>query len=352
LVRGDSGGTGVAAGTLPAEPKVLWEYKTGDSKAGFEGTPIISDGKVLVGDFEGTVHAIDLQTGNSVWKAKGKAGFTIAGAVSNGMFVIGDFSSNIYCFRVADGEQLWTIESDMQVVNGGNIIGDDVLLSSDSGTLFALDLKTGKEKWSYATNDQLRSSASLWKKMALLGGCDSQLHKIDVEKGVASGDSFSLMSPTLSTPNIVGDIAIIPTQQGVVFAIRLDTGETMWSYTPDPSMNADIRGSAAVLATVNNGKLEGIVVVPTRNRRLLGIDAATGKLKWESVMRKRSESSPVICDGRAWLGSSDGMVYGVDLDGKETWSYQLSGQILASPAIANDRIVIATEKGSVVCFGK
>jgi outer membrane protein assembly factor BamB len=46
------------------------------------------------------------------------------------------------------------------------------------------------------------------------------------------------------------------------------------------------------------------------------------------------------------------MVYGISLDGKETWSYQLSGQILASPAIAEDRLIIATEKGSVVCFGK
>jgi len=138
LVRGDASGTGVAVGKLPAEPKVLWEYKTGDDKAGFEGTPIIADGKVLVGDFEGNVHAIDLQTGKNVWKAKGKEGFTAAGAVSNGMFVIGDFSSNIYCFRVSDGEQVWAVESEQQVINGGNFIGDDVLLSSDSGTFSRL----------------------------------------------------------------------------------------------------------------------------------------------------------------------------------------------------------------------
>jgi len=126
LVRGDASGTGVAVGKLPAEPKVLWEYKTGDEKAGFEGTPIIADGKVLIGDFEGNVHAIDLRTGKIVWKAKGKEGFTTAGAVSNGMFVIGDFSSNIYCFRVSDGEQVWSVESEQQVINGGNFIGNDV----------------------------------------------------------------------------------------------------------------------------------------------------------------------------------------------------------------------------------
>jgi len=46
------------------------------------------------------------------------------------------------------------------------------------------------------------------------------------------------------------------------------------------------------------------------------------------------------------------MVYAFDLTtGQETWTYQLSGQILASPAIASDRLIIATEKGSLYCFG-
>jgi outer membrane protein assembly factor BamB len=36
----------------------------------------------------------------------------------------------------------------------------------------------------------------------------------------------------------------------------------------------------------------------------------------------------------------------------ETWSYQLSGQILASPAVADGKLYIATEKGSIVCFGQ
>jgi outer membrane protein assembly factor BamB len=160
------------------------------------------------------------------------------------------------------------------------------------------------------------------------------------------------MAPTLCTPNVIGDIVIIPTQPGTVYAIRVDTGEKVWSYTPDPALGLDVRSSPATSAQIDGNTLKGTVVLPSRNRRIVALDASNGQVKWESLLRKRSDSSPVICGDRVWIGSSDGKVYGLDLStGKEVWSYQLSGQILASPAISNDKLVIATEKGSVVCFG-
>lgn len=353
VVRGDSQGTGVAAGVLPKDPKVLWEFKTGDDQAGFEGTPVIAGGKVFLGDFQGNVYAIELATGRVAWKVKAKEGFVAAGAVRGEYLIMGDFSANIYCFRVSDGSEVWSGELDQAIVSGGNFVGDEVLLSSDSGSLYALDVKTGKQRWTYATGDQLRSTASLWNQIALLGGCDSKLHKIDIAKGEPVSEGQPLMAPTLSTPNVIGDFAVVPTQPGVVFAIQAKDGKVLWSYEPESGANADIRASSATLAKVEDGQLKGIVVVPSRNKRLIGLDASSGKLKWEAVLRKRSDASPVICDGRAWIGGSDGMVYGIDIEtGKETWNYQLSGQILASPAIADGKMVIATEKGSIVCFGE
>lgn len=353
IVRGNVLGTGVAEGKLPSSPKVLWEFKTGIDQAGFEGTPVIADGRVFLGDFIGHVYAIDLKTGQLVWKVKEKDGFLAAGCCSNGILVMGDFSGNIFGYKMSDGTKVWSVEIDSQIVRGGNLIGEDVLLSTDAGSLIGLELSTGKEKWKYATGDQLNSTASIWKQQALLGGCDSRLHQVDLTKGTPLRESLDLGAPTLSTPNIIGDIAIVPTQPGNVYAIRIDTGETLWSYNPDQSLNTDIRTSSATLAQYKDGKLDGIVVVPSRNRRLLGLDASNGKLKWEAVLRKRAEAAPVVCDGRAWIGGTDGMIYSISLvDGKETWSYQMSGQILASPAVAENRLIIASEKGSVVCFGE
>ena len=350
--RGNASSTATSDSTLPAKPELLWEYKTESDKAGFEGTPIIYDGKVIVGDFEGTVHAIDLISGKKVWSVKKKDGFITSAAANQGSVVIGDFSGMVYCLDTKNGDQLWARDIEQQVASGGNFFGDSVLLTSEGGTMFALDLKTGEPKWSYATGDQLRSSPSIWKTFSLLGGCDGQLHKIDLLKGEKVGDGVPLQSPTLSTPSIIGKIAIVPTQQGGVLAIDVETQTIRWTFS-DTSQASDIRSSPASLGTFENDQLSGIAVVTTRNRRVLGLDLQNGKVQWEAVLKKRTDGSPVICGGRAWVGAADGQLYAIDLKtGMETWSYVMSGQILASPAIADNRLIIATEKGSVFCFGQ
>ena len=350
--RGNSASTGVASGKITERPEVLWEFKTNSEKSGFEGTPVIADGRVFVGDFEGTMHAIELGTGKELWSVKTKDGFVTAAAVQKGKVVIGDFSGQVYCFDTSTGNQIWSREIEQQVASGANFFEENVLLTSESGSMIALDLNTGEPKWSYATGDQLRSSPTIWKTFSLLGGCDGRLHKIDLKAGSAIGDGVPLDAPTLSTPSVIGNIAIVPTQPGVVFAIDVETDKVLWTFS-DPAQSSDIRSSPATLGKLEAGVLKGTTVVTTRNRRVLGLDLENGKVVWEAVLKKRSDSSPIICDGRAWVGALDGMVYAIELKtGSEKWSYQLAGQILASPAISDGKLIVATEKGSIFCFGQ
>ena len=298
------------------------------------------------------MHAIDLGTGKELWAVKTKDGFVTAAAVHQGKVVIGDFSGKVYCYDASTGNQIWAREIEQQVASGANFFEENVLLTSESGSMIALDLNTGEPKWSYATGDQLRSSPTIWKTFSLLGGCDGRLHKIDLKAGASAGDGLPLDAPTLSTPSVIGNIAIVPTQPGVVFAIDVETDKVIWTFS-DQSLSNDIRSSPATLGKFEGGVLKGTTVVTTRNRRVLGLDLENGKVAWESVLRKRSDSSPIICDGRAWVGALDGMIYAIDMKtGEEKWSYQLAGQILASPAIAHGKLIIATEKGSVFCFGQ
>ncbi|XZE19972.1 PQQ-binding-like beta-propeller repeat protein [Pirellulaceae bacterium SH449] len=351
FVRGNISGTGVADKAIPENPSVIWEFKTEKPDEGFEATPVIFNGLVIIGDFKGTLYAIELATGKLAWKHKLKQGVVVPAACGSDRIIVGDFDSNIYCLDLA-GKEVWSRETEQPMANGALILGNDVLYASDYGAMVCLDLESGKEKWVYETGDQLKSSPAVWKNLSFLGGCDSQLHKVNLSSGESEGTPIPLMAPTLCTPNVVGDTVIIPTQPGTVYAVRVATGEQVWSYTPDSSLGLDVRSSPATLAEPDGESLKGTVVVPSRNRRLIALDAANGQLKWESVLRKRSDSSPVISGERVWLGASDGKVSSLDLaTGNEVWSYQLTGQILASPAASEGKLVIATEKGLVVCFG-
>ena len=46
VARGDASGNALSNCQLPEKLDVLWEYKTSDAKEGFEGTPVVADGRV------------------------------------------------------------------------------------------------------------------------------------------------------------------------------------------------------------------------------------------------------------------------------------------------------------------
>jgi outer membrane protein assembly factor BamB len=39
-------------------------------------------------------------------------------------------------------------------------------------------------------------------------------------------------------------------------------------------------------------------------------------------------------------------------DGKQLWSYQIGQAVVSSPAVADQKIVIGSDDGSVYCFGQ
>ena len=91
---------------------------------------------------------------------------------------------------------------------------------------------------------------------------------------------------------------------------------------------------------------------------LIALDKNTGKTVWAKGMESRTESSPVAVydgDGNGWIiqCAEDGNIYLVEgLTGKETGSMKLEAEIIASPAVYNDTMVIGTTgKGTSFIYG-
>lgn len=347
--RGDAASTGIANGTLPKAPKLLWEKSW--EKSGFEGTPVLADGKCFAADVEGHVYALDLTNGNELWKLDLKNGFVASLASRNGKIVLGDYDGNVYCLNATDGKILWQTEIGQAMAGGANFTDNLVLISSEGGQLFAFNLDDGTKAWEYETGDQLRSAPTIWNGYALLGGCDGRLHKINLQKGTSDAEGLPLEGPSGSTPALLDDLAIIPTQSGTVLAYDMKSSGKRWTFI-DAERAQEVRSSPAI-AKPSSSQPKSLAVITTRNRRVLGLDTSDGKMVWEAVVRKRCDASPVVCDGRAWVGGLDGIFYAFDLkDGQDVWNYQLSGQLIASPAIANGKIIVATDKGTIACFGE
>ena len=70
------------------------------------------------------------------------------------------------------------------------------------------------------------------------------------------------------------------------------------------------------------------------------------QLLWSKKIGEEIKSSPVIGDGRIFIGSDDGCVYALSLaDGKEIWKFSTKDMIEASPLLVDHTLYIGSMEG-------
>ena len=69
---------------------------------------------------------------------------------------------------------------------------------------------------------------------------------------------------------------------------------------------------------------------------------------WERATGARSYSSPMVTAERVYFGNSAGTLTAIDrASGGIVWTRELGSPIEAAPALAGDRVIVATWDGSV-----
>ena len=341
VFRGNPKSTGVASGQLPADLALLWEFPV---KGGaFEGTAAIVDGVVYIGDLDGTMFALDLDTGKPRWQTKTDLGFIASPAVRDGRVYLGDFDGVFYCFDAKTGKVLWKLETDGEINSSANFYRQHVLVGSQDATLYCVDALTGKLVWKFAISDQIRCTPTIVEDRAFVAGCDSMLHIVDLTKGEDAAQ-VEIDAPTMVTPAVQGQQVFFGTEGGTIYAVNWRQAKVDWTFVPARNAQS-VRSSPAVF--------DGLVVIGNRARQVQALDAKTGVEAWSFLARQRVDSSPVIVGDRVFVGSSDGRLYALELKtGKKVWEFEAGGGLTASPAVAQGRLVIASDDGVVYCFGK
>jgi len=339
--RGDARSTGVARTELPAKLDVLWEHKV--KQGAFEGTPAITGGKdktVYIGDLDGSLFALNLDTGKVLWEYKVEIGFVTAPAVKDDHIYIGDIDGIFYCLDL-NGELVWKHQTNAEINSSANFYGPNVLFGSQDTKLYALDKKTGKVAWEHETADQVRCSATVVDNRAFVAGCDGGLHIIDLDAGKEIS-SVDIQSPTGVTPAVMGNMLFVGTEQAGFFAIDWKTADVKWTFEAEGG--ATIRSCPAVT--------KGHVVFGAQDRIIYSLDPETGAENWATTLKSSVDSSPVIVGERVFIAATDGRLYSIELaSGEILWEKQLNGGVIGSPAVAFGRLVVATDRGVVYCLG-
>jgi outer membrane protein assembly factor BamB len=128
-------------------------------------------------------------------------------------------------------------------------------------------------------------------------------------------------------------------------AARLDSAG--WSGL-SPAWTVDV-GSVVASPALSTR----LVLVPTADGRLIGLERATGRLLLDLRVASGCESSPALVLGRVFLGTDEGELLAIDLgSGSLAFRVKLGKLVRASPLPSGDRIVVgvmdAKEAGAVV----
>jgi outer membrane protein assembly factor BamB len=134
--------------------------------------------------------------------------------------------------------------------------------------------------------------------------------------------------------------------------LKLDPGRAdplVWSL---PDRGSDVAGVWATPAL-----WQDLVIVATHEGRLLGINRATGRVRWTRQVAGPAWQSPVVVDGVLVQGGCDGILRGYDvadttLVPPELWAVPVGGCIESTPAVWRGRIFVGTRAGYVVALGE
>jgi glucose dehydrogenase len=183
--------------------KEKWRYEVGE---GLSGLPVVTEGKVFVGQMKGPGRfcALDRETGRLIWESGEFSRVWVASAYHDGMLFFGNMDGDMFGVRASDGTRVWScytakdtplenIPRGSKFVHGfppgvySNPAIDDqnVYVGSWAGYYISLDQKTGKVNWSTKTKPEEGglpdSAAPMLHKNHLYvqkaGKCIAALHK-------------------------------------------------------------------------------------------------------------------------------------------------------------------------------
>ncbi|HEY3274520.1 MAG TPA: toll/interleukin-1 receptor domain-containing protein [Methanocella sp.] len=155
-----------------------WRYQAENS---FDGSASIA-GNVVYATADGKVSALDLYTGDLLWKTDyvSMSLWDSSPSVSDGRVFKAGLTGTVIALDAATGKSLWTFDNGdfKSFVGMPSIVGDLVYIGCENGYLYALNAKTGMAQWKFKAKDSISSSAAVADGVVYVGSADHYLYAL------------------------------------------------------------------------------------------------------------------------------------------------------------------------------
>jgi len=315
---------------LGQSPTRLWRTRIagGSARQRLAAAPVTADGKLFVVDVDATVHALDANTGASMWTAtltenKENRDARFGGGVSydEGKLYATDGLGDVVAVNAADGAVLWRAKPGGPLRGAPTVANGQVYVLSQDNQIFALDQSDGKVQWAQS------------------GTLETQ--------GV-----FGVAAPAASQGTVVAGFS-----SGELNAYRYENGRVLWG---DALSRTSITTSVSSLSDIDAAPVvdNGRVFAVGQGGRMVSLDLATGQRLWEQNFA--GISTPWIAGDWLFVVTDDArLVCLARSNGKARWIAQLQRFKNAKknkgpqvtwfgPVLAGNRLVLTNSLGELV----
>jgi glucose dehydrogenase len=282
---------------------IAWTFPlSGFSEWGAAATnPLILNNTVYLQDLKSNVFAIDLTTGQLLWKKE----YNLDNFGPNGPAVgwdklfIPKGHYDVAALNLEDGRELWStrlsdksyVGIDIQLITYDNMVyvstvpgstNEDFHTGGGYGVIYALDQKTGNLVWKFNTVD----SEEIWGNPAVNSGGGSWYPPaIDTDKGITywgtgnpapvpGTDKFPSGS-SRPGPNLYTDSML---------ALDSRTGKLLWykQVKPHDLFDLDFQSSPILATAMINGKSTEIIIGSGKLGKVYAFDRKSGEIYWQT----------------------------------------------------------------------
>ncbi len=178
--QGASNPTGFVIAMDAKTGRQKWRYKGQP----FESSPLLHDGILYVGSWDGKVHAIRAKSGRRVWTYDTGDRVNTSAAYSKGRIFIANNSGTVYALNAKTGKLAWSASQATEFFYAAPAVSyGRVFIGSTDGTMYAYGQRSGKLLWARPLGSYIYSSAALYDKKVYTGTYDGKFYALDAGTG-------------------------------------------------------------------------------------------------------------------------------------------------------------------------
>lgn len=279
---------------LPPPYRRAW---TRDLGSLLEFPPVINDGRAFVGTNKRQAYALDVKTGEILWRRKLTGRSAASPAIAGDLVLFTSINGYVEAMHQDDSQIAWRRDVGTSTESSPLVIGNRAYVGTLGGLILCMDVRTGRLLWTARASGEVKSSLAQ-----------------------------------------AGPLVVVGDYGGRITAFSARTGRIRWRTTSPGRL---IGGPGAFYA--NTAVAYGRVFASNVNGRVIALDRRTGAVAWVRVLGDWAYSSPAVHDETVYVGSYDKKLYALSaVTGGVRWTFDAGERIAGSATVIGDLVWFST----------